>query len=159
VRDAAVTIRPEAEVEAVYREHGARMWRYVSGFAGDPDVASDAVAEAFAQALRRGEALRSPAAWIWRTAFRVAAAELKARRRRVIPPLGTGSEPDTDAADLARALSRLPERLRIAVVLHYVADCPVKEVAHIVGASEAAVRMRLTRARRRLREMLEDSDV
>jgi RNA polymerase sigma-70 factor, ECF subfamily len=68
------------------------------------------------------------------------------------------SEPDTDAADLAQALARLPERLRIAVVLHYVADRPVKEVAHIVGSSEAAVRMRLTRARRRLREILEERD-
>ena len=46
----------------------------------DRDVASDAVAEAFAQALRRGADLRSPERWVWRAAFRIAAGELKQRR-------------------------------------------------------------------------------
>jgi DNA-directed RNA polymerase specialized sigma24 family protein len=55
------------------------MWQAVFAFAGDPEVASDAVAEAFAQALRRGDAIRSPECWLWRTVFRIAAGELKAR--------------------------------------------------------------------------------
>jgi DNA-directed RNA polymerase specialized sigma24 family protein len=41
------------------------MWQAVLAFAGDPEVASDAVAEAFAQALRRGDAIRSPERWLW----------------------------------------------------------------------------------------------
>ena len=41
-------------------------------YARDAEVASDAVAEAFAQALRRGDALRSPATWVWTVAFRLA---------------------------------------------------------------------------------------
>jgi RNA polymerase sigma-70 factor (ECF subfamily) len=45
------------------------MWQAVFAFAGDPEVASDAVAEAFAQALRRGDAIRSPERWLWRTVF------------------------------------------------------------------------------------------
>jgi DNA-directed RNA polymerase specialized sigma24 family protein len=56
------------------------MWQAVVAFAGDPEVASDAVAEAFTQALRRGDAIRSPEPWLWRTVFRIAAGELKARR-------------------------------------------------------------------------------
>jgi DNA-directed RNA polymerase specialized sigma24 family protein len=40
-----------------------------------------ALAEAFAQALRRGDRLTDPLAWIWRIAFRVAAGELKRRAR------------------------------------------------------------------------------
>src|SRR2546430_12508817 len=44
--------------------------------------ASDAMAEAFAQALARGNELRSPQRWVWRAAFRIAAGELKARLRR-----------------------------------------------------------------------------
>src|SRR5207247_3672685 len=50
-------------------------------FSGDPEIASDSVAEAFAQALGRGDALVDPLAWIWRVAFRVAAGELNERRR------------------------------------------------------------------------------
>jgi len=38
----------------------------------DPEVASDAVAEAFAQLIRRGDEVRDPRAWVWRSAFRIA---------------------------------------------------------------------------------------
>ena len=49
-----------AEIERVYREGGARMWHAILAFAGDREVANDAVAEAFAQALRRGDQVRDP---------------------------------------------------------------------------------------------------
>ena len=49
-------------VEALYRDDADRLWRAVCAFAGDPDIASEAVAEAYAQALRRGPAVRDPAA-------------------------------------------------------------------------------------------------
>jgi DNA-directed RNA polymerase specialized sigma24 family protein len=49
-------------VELLFRDDADRMWRAVLAFAGDPDIASESVAEAFAQALRRGSALRDPAA-------------------------------------------------------------------------------------------------
>ena len=59
-------------VEALYRTHGEGIWRAVMAYTQDPDLASDAVAEAFAQALVRRSAIRSPARWVWRTAFRIA---------------------------------------------------------------------------------------
>ena len=57
-------MKPAARLERVYRDHGDRLWRAVLAFAGDPEVASDAVAEAFAQALRRGDAIREPDRWV-----------------------------------------------------------------------------------------------
>ena len=149
--------RPGAghRLEAVYREQGDRMWRAVLGFCGDPEVARDAVAEAFAQALRRGDEVRDPAAWTWRTAFRVAAGEMKRRRREVRVAVDRPSELDEPAVDVLRALARLPRKERAAVVLHHVADWPIADVASIVGSTQAAVRMQLTRGRRRLRSLLE----
>jgi len=55
-----VDTSPHGELERLYREQRDRMWRAVFAFAGDSEVASDAVAEAFAQALKRGVAIRSP---------------------------------------------------------------------------------------------------
>lgn len=43
------------EVERVWHDRRAKMWRSLTAFAGDPDLASDAVAEAFAQALGKRE--------------------------------------------------------------------------------------------------------
>src|SRR6266545_5942807 len=57
--DVRVDTSPSGELERLYRSQRGRMWQAVFAFAGDPEVASDAVAEAFTQALRRGDAIRS----------------------------------------------------------------------------------------------------
>ena len=59
------------EVERLYREQGGRLWAAVFAYAGDRGVADDAVAEAFAQLLRRGGEVRDQAAWVWTATFRV----------------------------------------------------------------------------------------
>jgi RNA polymerase sigma-70 factor, ECF subfamily len=131
------------------------MWRAVLAFAGDPEVASDAVAEAFAQALRRGEAIRDPARWVWRAAFRIAAGELKLRRSTTAPGTPHGwYTVDSEAMELIDMLKRLPPKLRAALVLHHGAGYPVREVASIIGSTSAAVRVHLSRGRRRLRELM-----
>jgi DNA-directed RNA polymerase specialized sigma24 family protein len=102
------------KVEQLYREHGPRLWRAVLGYAGNREVASDAVAEAFAQLIRRGNAVRSPERWVWRAAFRVAAGELS-RRERLKPPPEGSYEMEEPSIVLA-ALRRLSPRQRAAVV-------------------------------------------
>ncbi len=145
-------------LERLYREQGARMWHAVLAFAGDPEVASDAVAEAFAQALRRGDEIRDAERWIWRTVFRVASGELKRRSRSVPMTIEPTYEMEQPARELVAALAMLSERQRAAVVLHHAAGYPIREVAAIVGSTPAAVKVHLMRARRRLLELLEDSD-
>jgi len=144
-------------IERLYREQGDRMWRAVLAFAGDPDVASDAVAEAFAQALRRGDAVRDPARWIWRSAFRIAAGVLK-ERGRIGPEedVGLSYEMDPPARELVEALRQLSPRQRSAVVLHHAAGYPVREVAAILGSTSAAVKVHLKRGRDRLRRSLSE---
>ena len=56
------------------------MFRALYAFSGDLDVASDAVAEAFTQLIRRGPSVRDPAGWAWRTAFPITKGALKDRR-------------------------------------------------------------------------------
>ncbi len=65
--------QPVDDIEAVYRAHAPRLWRSLRAWTGDATITDDAVAEAFAQALRRGDALRDPERWVWRTAYRIAA--------------------------------------------------------------------------------------
>jgi len=134
------------------------MWRAVLGFAGDPDVASDAVAEAFAQVLRRGDEVRDPEQWLWRTAFRIASGELKERGRRVMTEPVVSYEMEEPARDLVVALAVLSEKQRAAVILHDAVGHPSKDVARIIGSTPAAVRVHLMWGRRRLRELLGDDD-
>jgi RNA polymerase sigma-70 factor, ECF subfamily len=146
------------QIERLYREQGDRIWRGVLAFAGDPEVANDAVAEAFAQVLRRGDEVRDPERWIWRAAFRIAAGDLKERRRIVETVAPPSYEMEEPARDLVVALGTLSERQRAVVVLHDAAGFTAREVAKIVGSTEAAVRVHLMRGRRRLRDLLKDDD-
>ncbi len=148
----------ERRLERVYREHSDRLWRAVLLTSGSREIADDAVAEAFAQALRRGRALRDPAAWVWRVAFRVAAGELKERGR---------VDPFVDDAvigmpepfiDLWRALGRLPLKQRASVVLADYAGWSHREIAKALESTVSAVGVHVHRARKRLRELLEDED-
>ena len=146
-------------LEAVYRTDGPAIWRALLAFTGDASVAEDALAEAFAQALARRDALRDPARWIWRVAFRVAAGELKDRRRRsgelTVEPAYDVPESIVHVID---ALGRLSPNQRLAVVLHDYADRSTSEVAATIGASRATVYVHLSKGRKRLRAMLEDDD-
>ena len=54
-------------VEAVYRSVHPRLWRSLLSYTGDAELASDAEAEAFAQVLRRGDAVDDVEAWVWRS--------------------------------------------------------------------------------------------
>jgi RNA polymerase sigma-70 factor (ECF subfamily) len=158
VEDALVEARPHGVLEDVYREHGNRLWRAVLAFTGDPEMASDAVAEAFAQALRRGSAIHSPLAWIWRAAFRIAAGSLKERTHSAHSAAEGRYEPAEPAGELLAALRRLSPKQRAAVVLHHYAGYPVRDVAAILGSTGPAVRVHLSRGRKRLRELLETTD-
>jgi RNA polymerase sigma factor (sigma-70 family) len=159
-RDAVARVETDEELDRLYREHGERLWRAVLAFAGDREVASDAVAEAFAQCLGRGQAVRDPGRWIWRAAFRIAAGELKDRRRRQ-EMSGRAEEwyeiPEA-ATQILEALGRLSPRQRAAVILHDHVGYSAKEVAAILGSTAATVRVHLSQGRRRLRTLLEVSD-
>ncbi|MGH2656086.1 MAG: RNA polymerase sigma factor [Actinomycetota bacterium] len=153
-----MTVDRDESVESLYVEHADRLWRALFAYAGDPEVASDAVSEAFAQYLRRRSAVRSPARWIWRAAYRLAAGELKERRRQDAPlpiSIDLPAVPQP-TSELLSTLRLLPPRQRAALVLHYYAGYKAREIAYILGSTAATVRVHLSQGRRRLRRILEE---
>ncbi len=149
----------QQDIEALYRADADRLWRAVYAFAGDAEIASDAVAEAYAQLLRRGSVVRDPAAWVWRAAFQIGRGALKARRLDAAAPAPDGDHADAYADhDLLTAIRQLPEGQRAAVILFYYADLPIRQIADRLGTNSLAVRANLSRGRRRLRDLLGDDD-
>ena len=55
---------------------------------------------------------------------------------------------------LERAIEKLPRKEREALILASVEEMSMAEIAQVLGASEATVRGRVFRARRRLRERM-----
>jgi RNA polymerase sigma-70 factor (ECF subfamily) len=145
------------DLEEVYRQDGVRLWRALFAYANDAELASDAAAEAFAQALSRGSAVRDVRRWVWRAAFRLAAGDLKTRSKYVHGPMPEGVTHDFHLDDeLVAALQGLTSQQRLVIVLYYYVDCPVREIARRTGMNPLAVRSHLSRGRQRMRLLLGD---
>jgi RNA polymerase sigma-70 factor (ECF subfamily) len=148
-----VSPNSDQELEHLYREHAGQLWRAVYAYAGDPEVASDAVAEAFAQVLGQGSSVRDRRLWVWKVAFRLAAGELK-RRRRVSNELPERAwQPSYLRPDIDAALKALTPQQRATVALAYWGFSSV-EAARILGSSPVTVRVHLAAARKALRRVL-----
>jgi RNA polymerase sigma factor (sigma-70 family) len=134
--------------------------RLLAGRMLRPEDAEDVVQEALLQAFLGLERLRDPerfGSWLYGITLNLA--RMRLRRRDPLPVDVDALEPPSAdgvaALEAVReALDVLPPREREAVVLHYVEGLDTQEVASLLGARPGTVRVRLHRARRRLRRDL-----
>lgn len=63
-----------------------------------------------------------------------------------------------DYSDLYRAVTSLKQELRLPVILYYIEDFSIKEIAQILEITEGAVQKRLARARRKLKCELQERE-
>jgi RNA polymerase sigma-70 factor (ECF subfamily) len=131
-------------------------------FLHDRAEAEDVVQDAFASALLRWRVLRGyhdPEAWVRKVAFRRAIDHHRrgARQFRALLRLGPPPLPPVGAehVDLVRALRRLPLAQREVLVLHYVAELAVEQVAAELRLPVGTVKSRLARGRAALAQELE----
>jgi RNA polymerase sigma-70 factor (ECF subfamily) len=151
--------------ELAFRRHYGDVYRFVRRRSPSWVDAEDVTAEVFADAakgLDRFEPGATPVlAWLYTVAQRRLADE--ARRRAGAPPPEIVREereygPSVTAA-LRNALGSLPETQRAVVVLKLVEGRSFREVAERLELTEAACKMRFSRALERLREELEKEGV
>ncbi len=139
--------------EALFRDDGPGLWRALYAYSGGRrDVADEAVAEAFARAIAYERGIRDPLAWIYRTAFRIAAEEMQRDGSRSV-----GSEAAVEPPELGElldALRRLSPNQRAAIVLRFEEGLGVEEIARRMGIVAPTVRVHIHRGRKRLRELL-----
>jgi RNA polymerase sigma-70 factor (sigma-E family) len=129
----------------------------------DLGVAEEITQEAFALAYDRQNRVArtdSPEAWLRTVVVNLARRRFRRgatlarilRRQQAEPP--PPPEPPGEHLDLHAAIRGLGEEHRTVVVLHYLADLPVDEVAAVLGVPVGTVKSRLARARAALAERL-----
>lgn len=155
----------EREFDAFYAGSLRRVTAQIYAMIGDWDEAQECTQEAFARAwAHRGKLDRSghPDAWVRVTAHRLAVSRWRRMMRGRRPPdraaaLPTETAPaNAEHVALVEALKLLPGTQRIALVLHYLVDLPITEVARETGVAEGTVKARLSRGRAALAELLAD---
>jgi RNA polymerase sigma-70 factor (ECF subfamily) len=137
----------EEDARDVVQESYLRAWKGIRGFRGDAQFST----------------------WMYRITANAAATMVQKRRRRRVESLETVDEPIDASLDaqpeaamestiglehLARAVSALPPKLRTIVVLKDVYGLPHEAIAHELGISVAAAKVRLHRGRKKLRDLL-----
>lgn len=146
-----------SDLEQLFRQSGNRLWWSLLAYTGHPEIASDSMAEAFALALGAADTIRDPAAWVWKVAFRLATAQLRAMKQRG-GEAETTYEMDEQAVAVVQALQQLSRRQRAVFVLFYLDDRTTYEIGESLGMAPATVSVHLHRARRRLRTILGGDD-
>jgi RNA polymerase sigma-70 factor (ECF subfamily) len=134
---------------------------------GDLPEAEDAVQEAYARAWSRWRRVGSyadPVGWVRTVAYRIAVSSWRRSRTRWTAHLRSQSaqpvaalNPDTVA--LVVALRQIPPNQRRAIVLHYLAELSVQEIAHETGSSQSAVKAQLSRGRQALAPLLRTAEL
>lgn len=149
----------DAEFRAFFATHYpdvAGYARSLVGSAAGDDVAQEAMTRVYA----RWPLLREPRAYAFRVVTNLSRDRWRlAEREQSSWESAVGArEPRADGPDpvVWDAVERLPDRLRSVVVLHYVADLPLAEVASALHRPLGTVKRRLHEARQLLAAALEE---
>jgi RNA polymerase sigma-70 factor (ECF subfamily) len=155
----------EQALTALYHTSFRRLVTQLYAFTTDLTEAQDVVQEAFARALARPQGLSdvdTPEAWLRTVAINVV--RRRWRRRQILDTIlrrdrpvrqVIAAAPGPERADVRDALTALPRVYREVIVLHYLADLPVYEVAELLGVPVGTVKSRLSRGRAALAGRLE----
>ena len=155
-------------VDALFNKHQHEIFAYLVRMLRDPELAADLTQDAFVKAYKNYDTLEkdeNARAWLYQIAHRVALDHI--RRQKIVrffPWTGEsrGAVPSAEhlvmdahlSGDLQRALERMPERQRAALLLAELHDLTGLELAAALGVSHVAARALLTRARESLRQAL-----
>jgi RNA polymerase sigma-70 factor (ECF subfamily) len=147
--------------EELLRRQARPMLRFADFVLHDLSAAEDAVQEAYMIAWRRRQTLKDQDAfvpWLRRIVLREC---MRWRRRWLRPARGETLAHESSALadpvvqiDIARAVRRLPARLRAVIFLHFYEDATLATLARNLGIPESTAKSRLYEALRRLERLL-----
>jgi RNA polymerase sigma factor (sigma-70 family) len=159
--------RDESAFEALVERHGPMVLGVCLGVLRNPDDAQDAFQATFLILAKKGQSVRARASlgsWLYRVAYHMAvqmnadhARRRDMERHAVKPMSGIGGD-DASGADLVAVLldevNRLPERLRLPIVLCHLEEMTHAEAAERLGWTVGTIRGRVARARALLRSRM-----
>lgn len=166
------------ELDRLVRDYAPKVYALALRMCGNPAEAEEAVQDAFLNAVRSWPRFRGdskPSTWLYTIAVRSCRRRRRNSPRRAMPALSTLMPfTDTSVADLPRgapspaqlmedheteselqrAILRLPEPFRLAVVLKDILELPTPDVAQVLGVKDDTVKTRVHRARLMLRKAI-----
>lgn len=148
----------------IMRNHEDRVFSVCLRIFGEREQALDATQETFLTAFRKAEQFQGNSAlgtWIYRIAVNTCYDQLRKQKRRRTDPIPDHLDPADHSAedavesaglrpDIERALAKIPEDFRVAVVLSDIEGMGLQDVADVLGVPVGTVKSRVFRGRRLL---------
>ena len=154
------------DFETLAQELQPTLYRYALWLSRDPDMARDVLQEALIRAWRAFDRLRdtgSAKSWM----LTIVRREFARQFERIRPTLVDVDElpvsdqivlaysDDTDVGDMRAAMMKLERTYREPLVLQVMVGFSTQEIADVMGLTQGSVLTRLTRARRKLKELID----
>jgi RNA polymerase sigma-70 factor (sigma-E family) len=158
-------LQPPETFDQLYRQEYRPVVALAYGLSGSRSAAEEIAQEAFLAAHRRWSRISAydePGLWLRRVVVNRSVSAVRRRLAEARAMTRLGSRPQLPQLlpeqheELWHAVRRLPHQQAKALVLHYVDDCSVAEIASILDCSQGTVKTHLHRARRNLADALGD---
>jgi RNA polymerase sigma-70 factor, ECF subfamily len=168
VMTSEVTGIATTELEQMFREHCQFVYRTAYSLTGSSEDAEDILQNIFTGLVRREvpqDLLRNPKAYFYRAAFNLSMNVMRDRKRRPVTrdleliermpskPEGESAEEELDK-HLHQAIGSLHPLAAQVVLLRYVHNHSIADIARLLGRTRSTVAVTLFRARARLKELL-----
>jgi RNA polymerase sigma-70 factor (ECF subfamily) len=166
-----LALRCQAGDPAAFEDLIAVMERplifYAASLTGNQDAAPDVLQDVWLKVVRGIHSLKDPGAlkpWLYAITHGVAVDRIRRDYRRdkaeqaQLDDAFSIDEPsfaEEDATAIRDALSRLGVKHREVLVLHFLQDLSIQEIAKVVGCSEGTVKSRIHYAKRQMKQILE----
>jgi RNA polymerase sigma factor (sigma-70 family) len=152
--------------EAFFEAEHVRLLRALYLVTGNAEEAEELMQDAFVAVWERWDrvgGMEEPTGYLYRTAMNRYRSRLRRAARATRRVVGAAEDGDAFAAAderdaVARALARLPERQRAAIILTELLGYDSAEAGRILGVKDVTVRSLASQARAALRAELEDRD-
>jgi RNA polymerase sigma factor (sigma-70 family) len=150
------TERDIAEIEDLYRQHGAALLLFASAISGDRGRGQDAVHQVFLKAIESGSVSRAinKKAYLFACVRNAVLNKVQDRHTPLDVDSAWFNPPDRDYAgeqNLRRALGELPDDQREVIVLHVWGELTFSEIADLLGVSSNTAASRYRYALAKLR--------
>lgn len=152
-------------------KHGRRLYGLCRTLCQNPDDADDLYQETWLKAHKKFDHYNPEyefEGWLTRICVNTYKDQLRKKKLSLIFDLfdsqkakdavleNAATEEKEDFSDLHAAVKRLPEKLRLTVVLYYFRELDVRQTATILSIPAGTVKSRLSKARILLKEMIND---
>jgi len=149
-------------LQKLFLLHNPPLSAYALRCTGSPDLAADAVQDAWVHIVTGIRKLRDPAAfrtWSYRIVTRRCADRMRSasreRKHTAAKPTPEPTQPPTETETVRAAIDALPPAFALAVRLYYADGFSIREIAQIVETEPNTVKSRLAGARKRIATAIE----